>query len=218
MRRRPEGCGASRTHHGALWGWPPCSASGRRRPDIPGGMAGVHHGTSPNSPSRLRAGIMRCDEQRKFPPLPGNRYASSGYALPDLPSHGRVPARQSERSTDRALPAGPPRSARARFPVAGHGVPGRAADAADEGPDAAYSADRQRGSITAIQLSRFKNQLSRFNLRQPPARLLAMICRNMAARAGALMVSPWRTATVRAVLLPWPPVMIPSGSGTMPPS
>src|SRR5256885_9994522 len=36
------------------------------------------------------------------------------------------------------------------------------------------------------------NQLSRFSLRQPPARLLAMICLNMAERAGALMVSPWR--------------------------
>jgi len=45
-----------------------------------------------------------------------------------------------------------------------------------------------------------------------------MICRNMAARAGALMVSPWLTATVRAVELPWPAVMIPSGSGTMAPS
>ncbi len=44
------------------------------------------------------------------------------------------------------------------------------------------------------------NQLSRFNLRQPPARLLAIMCSNMAMRAGALIVSPWRTATVRAVL------------------
>src|SRR6476661_10162300 len=56
------------------------------------------------------------------------------------------------------------------------------------------------------------------SLRQPPARLLAMIARNMASRAGALIVSPFRTATVRAVLLVWPPVMIPSGSGTMAPS
>ncbi len=45
-----------------------------------------------------------------------------------------------------------------------------------------------------------------------------MICRNMAVSAGALMVSPWRVATVRAVLLSCPPVMIPSGSGTMPPT
>ena len=45
-------------------------------------------------------------------------------------------------------------------------------------------------------------QLSRLSLRQPPARLLAMICLNMAVRAGALMVSPSRMATVRAVLLP----------------
>ena len=59
---------------------------------------------------------------------------------------------------------------------------------------------------------------SGFNVRQPPARLLAMMCLNMAVRAGALMTSPWRKATVRAVLLSWPAVMIRSGSGTMPPS
>ena len=62
------------------------------------------------------------------------------------------------------------------------------------------------------------DQLPAFSLRQPPARLLAMICRNMAARAGALMASPCLTATVRAVELLWPAVMIPSGSGTMAPS
>jgi hypothetical protein len=45
-----------------------------------------------------------------------------------------------------------------------------------------------------------------------------MICRNIAERAGALMASPSRTATVRAVLLPCPAVMIPSGSGTIAPS
>src|SRR5258708_5926398 len=54
-----------------------------------------------------------------------------------------------------------------------------------------------------------------FTARQPPARLLAMICLNIATRADALMVSPRRTATVRAVVFPWPAVMIPSGSGTM---
>jgi hypothetical protein len=48
--------------------------------------------------------------------------------------------------------------------------------------------------------------------------LLATICRNIAVRAGALIGSPSRIATVRAVLLSWPDVMIPSGSGTMPPS
>src|SRR5215470_16918527 len=161
---------------------------------------------------------MGCDEQRKFPPLPGDRYASSGHALPDLSSHGRVPARQSERSTDRALPEGPPRGAGARFPVVGHGVPGRARGCGDEGPRRVYSAAPERDPITANRPLCFKNQLSAFNLRQPPARLLAMICLNMAVSAGALTVSPCRTATVRAVLLPWPPVMIASGSGTMPPS
>jgi hypothetical protein len=55
-------------------------------------------------------------------------------------------------------------------------------------------------------------------LRQPPARLLAMICLNIAASAGSLIGSPSRKATVRAVLLSWPAVMMPSGSGTMAPS
>jgi hypothetical protein len=59
---------------------------------------------------------------------------------------------------------------------------------------------------------------SRFSLRQPPARLLAMMCLNIAVRAGALSVSPRATATVRAVWFSWPPVMMPSGSGTMAPS
>jgi hypothetical protein len=35
-----------------------------------------------------------------------------------------------------------------------------------------------------------------FSLRQPPARLFAMICLNIAVRAGLFIVSPWRTATV----------------------
>jgi hypothetical protein len=42
---------------------------------------------------------------------------------------------------------------------------------------------------------------SRFNLRHPPARLLAMICLNIAPSALALMGSPLRNATVRAVLV-----------------
>jgi hypothetical protein len=83
-------------------------------------------------------------------------------------------------------------------PGDGYSLPSRAA--LRESPDATMS------------------QVSRFSLRQPPARLLAMMCLIMAVRAAALMVSPARTATVRAVLLPWPAVMIPSGSGTMAPS
>ena len=62
-----------------------------------------------------------------------------------------------------------------------------------------------------------EGQPAAFNLRQPPARLLATICRNIAVRAGALIGSPSRIATVRAVLLSWTDVMIPSGSETMPP-
>jgi len=42
----------------------------------------------------------------------------------------------------------------------------------------------------------------RLSVRQPPARLLAIICLNMAVRADAFIVLPWRTATVRAVVLP----------------
>lgn len=52
-------------------------------------------------------------------------------------------------------------------------------------------------------------------LRQPPARLLAMICLNISVSAGALMASPSRKATVRAILLSWPAVMMPCGSGTI---
>jgi hypothetical protein len=36
-----------------------------------------------------------------------------------------------------------------------------------------------------------------------------MICRNKAISAGAVTASPYRMATVRPVLLAWPPVMIP---------
>ena len=60
------------------------------------------------------------DEQFTFPPLPGDRYPSSRHALPDLPPHRRLPARQPERGPDRALPPGPPRSAGPPFPATGH--------------------------------------------------------------------------------------------------
>ena len=36
------------------------------------------------------AGIIRGDEQFKFPPLPCDRYPSSGHALADLPPHRRL--------------------------------------------------------------------------------------------------------------------------------
>src|SRR5256884_5632247 len=48
--------------------------------------------------------------------------------MPDLSPHRRVPARQSERSPNRALPASPPRGTRTAFPVgkpaSGSSVPG----------------------------------------------------------------------------------------------
>jgi hypothetical protein len=56
------------------------------------------------------------------------------------------------------------------------------------------------------------------SLRHPPARLLAMIWPNIAAKAGSLITSFSWMATVRAVLLSWPPVMIRAGLGTIPPS
>ena len=59
---------------------------------------------------------------------------------------------------------------------------------------------------------------SRLILRHPPARLLAMICRNISPRAWVLIFSFWRIETMRPVLLSWPAVMMPSGSGTMVPS
>ena len=45
-----------------------------------------------------------------------------------------------------------------------------------------------------------------------------MIALKMAVRARRLMDSPWWIAIIRPVSLPWPPVMIPSGSGASPPS
>ncbi len=61
-------------------------------------------------------------------------------------------------------------------------------------------------------------QVRRLIARQPPARLLAMIWRNMSPSACVSIGSPWRSATVRAVVLSWPAVTMPAGSGTMPPS
>lgn len=66
-----------------------------------------------------RDGMMRGDEKVKLPPLPRDGFAPSGHALPDLRPHRRAPARQSQRSPDRALPAGTPGSARPPFRIAG---------------------------------------------------------------------------------------------------
>src|SRR6266545_6690624 len=65
---------------------------------------------------------------------------------------------------------------------------------------------------------RSDGQRAAFSLRQPPARLFAMIALKIAVRAGPLMGSPSWIAIMRPVWLPWPPVMIPSGSGASPPS
>jgi len=64
------------------------------------------------------AGIIEANEQVIFPSLPGDRHPAAGDPLPDLPSHRGVPARQSQRGPDRALPPCPPRSTRHLVPVA----------------------------------------------------------------------------------------------------
>src|SRR4051812_31597253 len=57
-----------------------------------------------------------------------------------------------------------------------------------------------------------------FSCRQPPARLLATCCRNIASSAASLTSPPSYNAIVRPVLFWWPAVTRPSGSGTRPPS
>ena len=57
-------------------------------------------------------------EQVIFPPLPGDHHPAAGHSLRDLPPHRGVPPRQPQRDPDRALPPGPPRSARHPVPVA----------------------------------------------------------------------------------------------------
>ena len=87
--------------------------------------------------------------------------------------------------------------------------------------DIADELNRMKVPTTSLRCGRrhhSADSTSRFSLRQPPARLLAMICLNIAVSAGALMCSPWRMDNVRALLFSWPPVMIPAGSGTMAPS
>src|SRR5580704_7903319 len=43
---------------------------------------------------------LKVNEQVTFPPLPCDRYPSSGHPLPDLPPHRRVPARHPQRGPD----------------------------------------------------------------------------------------------------------------------
>jgi hypothetical protein len=61
------------------------------------------------------------DEQARFPALPRDRHPSSGHPRPDMPHHHRLPARESQRCPDWALPPGPPRNTRPPLlPVASH--------------------------------------------------------------------------------------------------
>jgi hypothetical protein len=54
--------------------------------------------------------------------------------------------------------------------------------------------------VVADDADRLAGQPCAFSLRQPPARLLAMICSKIRLSAPALISSPARIATVRAVL------------------
>jgi hypothetical protein len=60
---------------------------------------------------------MEGDEYATFPPLPGDRHPSAGHPLSALRPHPRLPARQHQRGSDRALPPGPPRSTRYPHPI-----------------------------------------------------------------------------------------------------
>lgn len=80
------------------------------------------------------------------------------------------------------------------------------------------SCSNSTSSAPGDQLHRVVGRRFAASFLQPPARLFAIICLNIAVRAGALIFSPCRIATVRAVLLLCPPVIMPCGSGTIPPS
>jgi len=68
---------------------------------------------------RARLALSDTNEQIEFPPFPRDRQSSSGYSLPGLPAHHRVPARPGECRIDGALPPGASRSARRRGQPAG---------------------------------------------------------------------------------------------------
>src|SRR5215470_17136592 len=80
------------------------------------------------------------------------------------------------------------------------------------------SCSSSTSSAPGDQLHRVVGRRFAVSFLQPPARLFAIICLNIAVRAWALIFSPCRIATVRAVLLSCPLVMMPCGSGTIPPS
>jgi len=66
-------------------------------------------------------GTIGGDDQVKFSAVPRDRHPSSGHPLPDMPPHHRLPAREGQRCSDRALPPGPPRNTRPPLlPVASH--------------------------------------------------------------------------------------------------
>ena len=63
------------------------------------------------------AGIIEANEQLIFTPFPCHRHPASGHPLRDMPANRGLPARHPQRDADRALPAGPSRSAWPSRPV-----------------------------------------------------------------------------------------------------
>jgi hypothetical protein len=119
----------------------------------------------------------------------------------------------SQRAHRRAPPVQCLRQARTR----GQGGSCRGGGYLRAGSDIGYRERRFSAALISIE-GLIRHYMFRLILRHPPALLLAMICLIIAMRARALIGSPRRMATVRAVVLSWPPVMIPSGSGTIAPS
>jgi hypothetical protein len=64
-----------------------------------------------------RTGIIEANEQLIVTPFPCHRHPASCHPLRDLPADRGLPARHPQRGANRALPAGPSRSARPSRPV-----------------------------------------------------------------------------------------------------
>ncbi len=99
-----QSAGPMHTHR-RPWGHRPLLPRGARWAEAQGK-------TTPAGP-----GIIEPNEQLKFTSFPCHRHPASGHPLRDLPAHRGLPARRTQRGADRALPPGPPRSARPSRPV-----------------------------------------------------------------------------------------------------
>jgi hypothetical protein len=117
-RPYPSLQGDPKTNHAGRLRWAisrPLDEQGR-------GPAGQFHSSAVSSAFGAGAGqdhssgadIIEANEQRIFTPFPRHRHPTSGHPLRDLPADRGIPARprHPQRGADRALPAGPSRSAR----------------------------------------------------------------------------------------------------------